>query len=135
MKDNKDNVWLKDMMSIYNQVSPIVEDITEVKSDRGPVNLESILAGHELFPPVLQSIKTMPQPSNKELRKVKFAFEETLEWCIKAGEMAIKLYDDRANDARLAFRTHNDSMVGFVRGARNYHELLEERLIKIGVNS
>ncbi len=133
MKEDTDKEWLTDTMSIYKQVSPIIETVTEVDSDGQPASLDSLVEGYKLLPSVLQSIKRMPKPSNKELRKIKGDFEKTLEMSIKAGEMALKMIDDHAHGARIASRMHFASIVGYVSHAGSYHKFVKERLTKIGV--
>ena len=133
MKEDTDKEWLKDLMSIYKQASPTIETITEVDSDGQPASLDSLVEGYGLLSPILQSIKRMQRPSNKELRKIKGDFEKTLEMSIKAGEMALKMIDDYTHGAQMASRMHFASIVGYVSYAGSYHQFVKERLTKIGM--
>lgn len=133
MKEDTDKEWLKDLMSIYKKASPTIETVTEVDSDGQPASLDSLVEGYRLLPPILQSIKRMQKPSNKELRKIKGDFEKTLEMSIKAGEMALRMIDDHAYGARMASRMHFASIVGYVSYAGSYSKFVKERLTKIGV--
>ena len=133
MKEDTDKEWLKDLMSIYKQASPTIETVTEVDSDGQPASLDSLVEGYGFLPPILQSIKRMQKPSDKELRKIKGDFEKTLEMSIKAGEMALRMIDDYNHGARTASRMHFASIVGYVSLAESYHKLVKERLTKIGI--
>lgn len=133
MKEDTDKEWLTAFLSIYKQASPTIETVTEVDSDGQPASLDSLVEGSGLLPPILQSIKSMQKPSNKELRMIKDEFKKTLEMSIKAGEMALKMIDDYAHGARMASRMHFASIVGYVSHAGSYHKFVKERLTKIGV--
>lgn len=134
MTERMDKDWLTVFMSVYKQASPIIETIAKLDSDGHPASLDSLVEGYKLLPPVLQSIKGMPKPSNKELRKIKDNLEKTLEMGIKAGEMALKMIDDHAHGARTASRMHFASVVGYVSYVGSYHKLVKERLTRIGMD-
>lgn len=133
MQDDRDKGWLADLISIYTKATPTIEKVTEVDSDGQPASLDSLVEGYRLLPPLLQSIKGMQKPSNKELRKIKGDFEKTLEMSIKAGEMALKMIDDHAHGAGMASRMRFASIVGYVSHAGSYHKFVKERLTKVGV--
>jgi len=133
MVEDTDKEWLKELMSIYEQASPIIETVTKVDSDGQPASLDSLIEGYRFLPPLLQSIKRMQKPHNKELRKIKGDLQKTLEMSIKAGEMALKMIDDHTHGARIASRMHFASIVGYVSYAGIYNKSVKERLVKIGV--
>jgi hypothetical protein len=134
MSEGTDKEWLTVFMSVYKQARPTIEIVAKLDSDGHPASLDSLVEGYRLLPPVLQSIKGMPKPSNKELRKIKGNLEKTLEMSIKAGEMALKMIDDHAHGARTASRMHFASIVGYVSYAGSFHKLVKEGLTKIGVD-
>lgn len=134
MTEGTDKEWLTVFMSAYKQVRPTIETVAKVHSAGHPPTLDSLVEGYKLLPPVLQSIKGMPKPSNKELRKIKDNLEKTLEMSIKAGEMALKMIDDHAHGARTASRMHFASIVGYVSYAGSFHKLVKEGLTKIGMD-
>jgi hypothetical protein len=125
--------WLKSFKGIYKQTNPSIMKVTKLNSDGQPANPRSLLEAYHDFRPILQSLKNMPKPPEKELRKIKNDFERTLSMCIKAGEMAIKMLDDLNHGARLASRMHVASIVGYVNYAALSHKSLIERLNKIGI--
>jgi ribosomal protein L37E len=125
--------WLQSFMRIYNEASPLIDTMTELNSEGQPANPASL---HEGYPELLalhQSIKDMPKPSDKELRKVKDDFEKTVSMCMKAQEMTMKMLDDVDHGAKLASRMHLASLVGYVNYAATYRGYLIKRLTKIGV--
>ena len=136
MKDNSNEVerdWFESFMLIYNQASPLVDTVAKLDSEGQPANPGSLLEAYQSLLPLLQSLKDMPKPPEKELRKVKDDFERTLSMCVKAGEMAMKMLDDLNHGAKLAARMHVASIVGYVNYAAIYHKDLIKRLTKIGV--
>lgn len=134
MSEGTDKEWLTVFMSLYKQARPTIEAVAKLDSDGHPASLDSLVEGYKLLLLVLQSIKGMPKPYNKELRKIKDNLEKTLEMGIKAGEMALKMIDDHAHGARTASRMHFASMVGYVSYAGSYHKLVKERLTRIGMD-
>jgi hypothetical protein len=134
MTEGTDKEWLAAFVSVYKQARPAIETVAKVHSADHPPTLDSLVEGCKLLPPVLQSIKGMPKPSNKELRKIKDNLEKTLEMSIKAGEMALKMIEDHTHGARAASRMHFASMVGYVSYAGGFHKLVKGGLTKIGVD-
>lgn len=134
MTEGTDKEWLTVFMSVYKHARPTIETVAKVHSAGHPPTLDSLVEGYKLLPPVLQSIKGMPKPSNKELRKIKDNLEKTLEMSIKAGEMALKMIDDHAHGTRTASRMHFASIVGYVSYAGSFHKLVKEGLTKIGMD-
>jgi len=134
MSEGTDKEWLTVFMSVYKQARPTIETVAKLDSDGHPASPDSLVEGYRLLSPVLQSMKGMPKPPNKELRKIKDNLEKTLEMSIKAGEMALKMIDDHAHGARTASRMHFASIVGYVSYAGSFHKLVKEGLTKIGVD-
>lgn len=134
MTEGTDKEWLTVFMSVYKQASPIIETVAKVDLNGQPASLDSLVEGYKLLPSVLQSIKGMPKPSNKELRKIKGNLEKTLDMSIKAGEMALKMIDDHTHGARTASRMHFASIVGYVSYAESFHKLVKEGLTRIGMD-
>lgn len=134
MTEGTDKEWLTVFMSVYKQARPIIETVAKLDLDGQPASLGSLVEGYKLLPPILQSIKGMPKPSSKELRKIKDNLQKTLEMSIKAGEMALKMIDDHAHGARTASRMHFASTVGYVSYAGSFHKLVKEGLTRIGMD-
>ena len=135
MKDNSNEIerdWLQSFMLIYNQASPLIDTVAKLDSEGQPANPGNLLEAYRNLLPLHQSLKDMPKPPEKELRKVKDDFERALSMCVKAGEMAIKMLDDLDRGAKLAARMHVASIVGYVNYAAIYRKDLIKRLNKIG---
>ena len=134
MTEGTDKEWLIVFMSVYRQARPTIETVAKLDLDGQPASLDSLVEGYKLLPSVLQSIKGMPKPSNKELRKIKDNLEKTIRMSLKAGEMALNMIDDHAHGARTASRMHFSSIVGYASYAGSFHKLVKEGLTKIGVD-
>lgn len=134
MRENMDKEWLTTFMSVYSQASPTIEIVAKLDSDDHPASLDSLVEGYRLLPSLLRSIKEMPKPSKKELRKIKGNLEKTVEMSIRAGEVALKMIGDNAHGARTASRIRVATMVGYVSLAEGLHKLVKEELTKIGVD-
>ena len=125
--------WLKSFMAIYKQASPLIDTVAKLDTEGQPASLDSLLEAYRSFGPLLQALKEMPKPPQKELRNIKNDFEKTLSMCIKAGEMAMKMVDDLRHGANLASRMHFSTIVGYIGYAEIYYKVLLDRLTKIGV--
>jgi len=134
MREGTDKEWLTVFLPVYNQARPTIETVAKLDSDGDPASPESLVEGCRALRPALQSVRGMPTPPNKELRKIKGDLEKTLEMSIKAGEMASKMIDDYAHGAQTAARMHFASIVGYVGYAGSYHKLVRERLTRIGMD-
>ncbi len=132
MKGGAEEQWLDAFMAIYKQASPLIDRVTKLNTEGGPADPASLLEAYQSFSPLLQSLKEMPNPAQRELRKIKHDFEKTLSMCAKAGEMAIKMHDDLKHNAKLAARMHVSSVVGYVNYAKIWHEVLLDKLAKLG---
>jgi len=132
MKGGTEEQWLDSFMAIYKQVSPLIDRVTKFNTEGGPADPGSLLEAYQSFSPLLQSLKEMPNPAQRELRKIKNDFEKTLSMCAKAGEMAIKMSDDLKHNAKLAARMHVSSVVGYISYAEIYHKALLGKLAKLG---
>jgi hypothetical protein len=126
--------WLKSFMAIYQQATPLIGKVAQLNSDGQPADLLSLVEAYRRFRPLLQSLKKLPKPPEKELRNIKNDFEKTLSMCVKAGEMAMKMSDDLAHGAHFASRLHLASIVGYIGYAEGYHKASLDRLTKIGVD-
>lgn len=134
MGEGTDKEWLTVFLSVYSQARPTIETVAKLDSDGHPAALQTLVEGHRVLRPTLQSVRGMPTPPNKGLRKIKGDLEKTLEMSIKAGEMASKMIDDYADGAQTATRMHFATIVGYVSYAGSFHKLVKERLTKIGVD-
>ncbi|MFC2022752.1 hypothetical protein ACFLTL_01135 [Chloroflexota bacterium] len=127
------NDWLKSFMLIYYQAIPLIDTTLKMDTEAEPPYLESMIEAYHLLPPMLQAIKKMHKPSDKELSKIKVDFERTLRTSIKAGEMALKAVDDYSHGAQTATRMRFAAIIGLVNLTKTNHESLLQRLAKIGV--
>jgi hypothetical protein len=83
--------WLKTFMILYQQASALTHKISEVNADGLPSDLTALKEASEKLPPILKSVKEMPKPKEKELRRLKKDLRLTVDACIKAGKWVIKL--------------------------------------------
>jgi hypothetical protein len=114
--------WLKAFMPLYEQAAPLIRNIAKkVDADGLRTDVGSLVEGYEKLPPILQSVKEIPKPKEKELRKLKKDFEDLLVSCIRAGEWGIKFVQD---PSRIRF----GSIVFFTSVANGLMESFSKRL-------
>ena len=113
--------WLKAFMPLYEQAARLIRNIAKVGADGLPTDVESLIEGYEKLPPILQSVKEIPKPKEKELRKLKKDFEDLLYSCIRAGEWGIKFAQD---PSRISFA----NIVLFTNFANGLMESFSKRL-------
>jgi len=113
--------WLKAFMPLYEQAAPLIRNIAKVDADGSPTDVGNLIEGYEKLPPILQSVKEIPKPREKELRKLKKDFEDLLYSCIRAGEWGIKFVQD---PSRIRFA----SIVFFTNAANGLMESFSKRL-------
>jgi len=85
--------WFQTFVPLYEKVAPLVLHITNLENiERGelPLNPEELVHTVVTIRPALETLRKMPEPKEKELRKIKKEFEITLSNCIKAAESAAK---------------------------------------------
>ena len=93
---------LKTLMPLSEQVAPIVRRITKVDAnDMLVADLEDFLEAVKELPPILESMKRVPKPKDKELRKYKKEIEDSLDACIKACKWYLK-FAESPSRVRLA---------------------------------
>ncbi len=99
--------WLQEFMTLYKQADTLIHKIAEVDADGTPTDLTTLLEGYEKLPPILKSVKEIPKPKEKELRKLKRELQDILDACIKASEWGVKLAQDpnRVRFANIVFWT------------------------------
>jgi hypothetical protein len=114
--------WLKAFMPLYEQAAPLIRNIAKkVDADGLQTDVGSLVEGYEKLPPILQSVKEIPKPKEKELRKLKKDFEDLLYSYIRAGEWGIKFVQD---PSRIRF----GSIVFFTNVANGLMESFSKRL-------
>lgn len=99
--------WLKAFMPLYEQAAALIHKIAKIDADGMPTDLATLVEGNEKLPPILKSVKELPKPKEKELRKLKKDFQDVLDACIKAGGWGVKLIQDpnRVRFANIVFWT------------------------------
>lgn len=85
--------WFQTFMPLYEKVAPLVLHITNIENiERGelPLSPEALMHTAVTIRPALEALRKMPEPKERELRKIKKEFEIALSNCIKAAESAAK---------------------------------------------
>ena len=88
--------WLKGFMPLYQQAATLIHKIAKFDAEGLPTDLPTLLDGNVKLPPILKSVKELPKPKEKELRKLKKDFENVLDACIKASEWGVKFSQDQS---------------------------------------
>lgn len=94
--------WLETFMPLCEQASVFIHSVTDnVDTDGLPTDLAVLPEVILRLSPILKSIREMPKPRAKELRRLKKDFKLTLDACIKASKWAIK-HSRKASRIRLS---------------------------------
>jgi len=88
--------WLRAFMPIYEQSAALIHRIAKFDGEGLPADLPTLVEGNTKLPLILKSVKEMPKPEEKELRKLKKDFENVLDACIKASEWGVKFSQDQS---------------------------------------
>ena len=130
---NGQDQWLQAFMQLYEQAAPLIQRTAKPDTDGLPADLETLIEAARKLPPILESVKNLPKPKQKEFRNIKNDFKNVLSRCIKAGETGIKLLDDLNHGAKMAARIRLATIVGYTGQANAYYESLSKRLASLSV--
>jgi len=94
--------WLETFTSLYEQSSVFIHCITDkVNADGLPADLAALPEVVQKLSPLLKSVRELPRPRQRELRRLKKDLKLTIDACIKAGKWRIK-YSRKASRFRLS---------------------------------
>jgi hypothetical protein len=79
--------WQPEFMALYEQASPIISVITRKGPDGTLASPLDLMEGLKLRP-ILERVKRLSKPKDKELREAKSDFEQVLSGCIKIADAA-----------------------------------------------
>ena len=120
--------WLKAFMLLYEQAANLIHNISEVNADGLPTDLTALMEMGIKLPPILKSVKEMPKPKEKELRRLKKDFKLTLDACISASKWGIK-HSQKANRFRFSVTVFWTSLaISFTESLSKRLALLSEHL-------
>ena len=85
--DAEKSEWLQEFMALYEQTSPIINGIIRKSADSMPASPLDLMEGLKLRP-ILERVKKLSKPRDKELRETKNEFEQVLSSCIKIADAA-----------------------------------------------
>lgn len=121
--------WLRVFMPLYEQVAPLIRDIAKLDTNNQPADLSTLLEGGQKLPPILESVKKMPKPKQKELRSIKQEFEKVLHCCIKASESGAILVDSVAlRDWQITQRMRFSNIIVWTIQAQTWYKSLSKKL-------
>jgi len=120
--------WLKTFMSLYDQAATLTQNIAQVDADGLPTDLTALKEIGIKLPPILKSVKEMPKPKGKELRRLKKDFKLTLDACISASKWGIK-HSQKPNRVRFSVTVFWTSLaISFTESLSKRLALLSEHL-------
>ena len=94
--------WLETLMPLYEQASIFIHSVTDkVNADGLPTDLTALPEVILKLSPVLKSVREMPKPRHRELRRLWKDLKLTLDACIKASKWRIK-HSRKASRIRLS---------------------------------
>lgn len=85
--------WFQAFMPLYERAAPLVQHIANLdrlKVGELPVSPDMLVVSKLTLRPILDSVRRMPKPKEKELATIQREFEVALFHCIKAAEWAEK---------------------------------------------
>ena len=129
--DDGQDQWLRAFMPLYEQAAPLIQGIAKLDDSGLPADPETLVEAIENLPPILESVRNLPKPKQKEFRNIKKDFENVLLRCIKAGKTEVKLLDDLNHGAQMAARMRLATIVGYTGQAIVYYESLSKRLASL----
>ena len=83
--------WLQTVMPLYEQAATLTHKIAKVDNDGLPADLTTLIEVSTKLTPILKSVKEIPKPREKELRKLQKDFKQALDACISASKWGVKL--------------------------------------------
>jgi len=81
------NVWQQEFMSLYRQASPIINVIIKRDVEGMPASPLDLMEGLKLRP-ILDLVKKLSKPKDKDLREAKSELEHLMSSCIKIADTA-----------------------------------------------
>ena len=130
--DKEEEQWLQELMALYEQAAPLIQNSAKLNADGLPADLESLVEANEKLPSILESVKKMRKPKRKDFRNIKKDFEKVLFTCIKAGESGVKLVDSMAHgDWQITQRMRFTNVVNWMQQAAISYESLSKRLTSL----
>ncbi len=85
--------WFRAFMPLYERAAPLVQRIADLKRfevGELPVSPDMLAVSRLTLQPILNAVRRMPRPKEKELATIQREFELALLNCIKAAEWAEK---------------------------------------------
>jgi hypothetical protein len=79
--------WQQEFMALYEQASPIINAVTSKSPDGMPASPLDLMEGLKLRP-MLELVKKLSKPKDKELRDAKSDLEKLMSNCIKIADAA-----------------------------------------------
>jgi hypothetical protein len=81
------NEWLPEFMAVYQQALPIINVVIRKSADGTPASPLDLMEGLKLRP-MLERVKKLSKPKDKEFREAKNELEQVLTSCVKIADAA-----------------------------------------------
>ena len=122
-------LWFKAFMPLYEKAAPLIRYVAnprKLQAGELPVSLYTLLESNLTLRPILDSVRRMHKPNEKQLAIIQREFEIALSNCIKAAESASKYVnlEEHGTDSRTLLSTIINSTVL----ASEYIESVSRRL-------
>jgi hypothetical protein len=88
--------WFQIFMPLYEKAAPLVRRIANIEmlgAGELPVSPYTLVESNLTLRPILQALKKIPEPKEKDLVSIQTELETALSSCIKAAEAAAKYID------------------------------------------
>ena len=129
-----DGMWLQEFVTLYKEAAPSIQNITKLDAEGMPSAPMTLIQESNRLESIMDSLKRLPKPKEKELRNMQKNFEKALSACIKAGDMGFKCLDDASHNAKSAARLHLASIISWISIATKHYELLTKEIASLSDN-
>ena len=122
-------IWFKSFMPLYEKAAPLIRYITNLEKLQAgelPLSFHTLLESNLTLRPILDSVRRMHKPNEKQLAIIQREFEIALSNCIKAAESASKYV--RLEEHSIDSRTLLSTIINSTVLAHEYIESVSKRL-------
>ena len=125
--------WFQSFMPLYEKAAPIIQRVTNpetLMAGELSVSPYSLLESNLTIQPIVEAVRKMPKPKEKQLASIQREFEIALSSCMKAAEAAVKYVAlrERGRDKRAVLST----ITNLTNLAHEHMESVSRRLTPYG---
>jgi hypothetical protein len=119
-------------MPIYQQFTDAVDRFTKMQTSGDQISWQQVFEASHEFPPLLQSLKSIPKPPHQDLRKIRNDFRLALLWWGKVGKTSERIVKQQKSAPSVALLADVNKARTYTRHAAKRHKAVVDGLNKIG---